>query len=174
MWDLPRPGLELMSSALAGGFLTTVPPGKPPGWILVSVSTFYLLQYHTSCLWRTTLYTHEAMWIKKASNILVLLWKCLLPHGLPKRDSGTCQESLDNTLRSTFESNYISYKQTKWVLLSQFNFYIIFFSCPFALAKTSTTMCNRVRRADIITLFPNLGEKFLKYYHLLWCFCRCF
>ena len=29
MWDLPGPGLELMSPALAGGFLTTAPPGKP-------------------------------------------------------------------------------------------------------------------------------------------------
>ena len=28
MWDLPRPGLEPMSPALAGGFLTTVPTGK--------------------------------------------------------------------------------------------------------------------------------------------------
>ena len=27
-WYLPRPGLEPMSPALAGGFLTTVPPGK--------------------------------------------------------------------------------------------------------------------------------------------------
>ena len=30
MWDLPRPGLEPVSPALAGGFLTTAPPGKPP------------------------------------------------------------------------------------------------------------------------------------------------
>ena len=29
MWDLPRPGLEPVSPALAGGLLTTVPPGKP-------------------------------------------------------------------------------------------------------------------------------------------------
>ena len=29
MWDLPRPGLEPVSPALAGGFLTTAPPGKP-------------------------------------------------------------------------------------------------------------------------------------------------
>ena len=29
MWDLPRPGLEPVSSALAGSFSTTVPPGKP-------------------------------------------------------------------------------------------------------------------------------------------------
>ena len=31
MWDLPRPGLEPVSPALAGRFSTTVPPGKP--WI---------------------------------------------------------------------------------------------------------------------------------------------
>ena len=29
MWDLPGPGLEPVSPALTGGFLTTVPPGKP-------------------------------------------------------------------------------------------------------------------------------------------------
>ena len=28
MWGLPGPGLEHMSPALAGGFLTTAPPGK--------------------------------------------------------------------------------------------------------------------------------------------------
>ena len=32
MWDLPGPGLEPVSPALAGGFLTTAPPGEPrPG-----------------------------------------------------------------------------------------------------------------------------------------------
>ena len=29
MWDPPRPGLELVSPALAGRFSTTAPPGKP-------------------------------------------------------------------------------------------------------------------------------------------------
>ena len=29
MWDLPRPGLEPVSLALAGRFSTTAPPGKP-------------------------------------------------------------------------------------------------------------------------------------------------
>ena len=29
MWDLPRPGLESTSPALASRFSTTVPPGKP-------------------------------------------------------------------------------------------------------------------------------------------------
>ena len=36
MWDLPRPGLEPVSPALAGRFSTTAPPGKPPtmSWFL--------------------------------------------------------------------------------------------------------------------------------------------
>ena len=29
MWDVPGPGLEPMSPALAGGLPTTAPPGKP-------------------------------------------------------------------------------------------------------------------------------------------------
>ena len=29
LWDLPRPGLEPVSPALAGRFSTTAPPGKP-------------------------------------------------------------------------------------------------------------------------------------------------
>ena len=29
LWDLPRPGTEPMSPTLAGGFLSTEPPGKP-------------------------------------------------------------------------------------------------------------------------------------------------
>ena len=30
MWNLPRPGMEPVSPALAGKFLSTVPPRKPP------------------------------------------------------------------------------------------------------------------------------------------------
>ena len=29
VWDPPGPGIEPVSPALAGGFLTTAPPGKP-------------------------------------------------------------------------------------------------------------------------------------------------
>ena len=32
MWDLPGPGHEPVSPSLAGGFLTTAPPGKSPPW----------------------------------------------------------------------------------------------------------------------------------------------
>ena len=37
MWDLPRPGLEPASPALAGRLSTTAPPGKP-GWYILSHS----------------------------------------------------------------------------------------------------------------------------------------
>ena len=34
MWVLPGPGIEPVSPALTGGFLTTAPPGKPLANIL--------------------------------------------------------------------------------------------------------------------------------------------
>ena len=37
MWDLPRPGLEPVSPALAGRLSTTAPPGKPILFILKSI-----------------------------------------------------------------------------------------------------------------------------------------
>ena len=40
MWDLPGPGLEPVSPALAGGFLTTVPPGKPKEGTIIPNFTY--------------------------------------------------------------------------------------------------------------------------------------
>ena len=52
MWDLPRPGVESLSPALAGGFLSIAPPGKSPHtWVLKhphSEITRWLCQL---CLW---------------------------------------------------------------------------------------------------------------------------
>ena len=42
MWDPPRPGIEPVSSALAGRFSTTAPPGKP------LFPLFYLPFVHSS------------------------------------------------------------------------------------------------------------------------------
>ena len=39
MWDLPGPGLEPVSPALAGGFLTTAPSGKPQEMVLTVSET---------------------------------------------------------------------------------------------------------------------------------------
>jgi len=45
MWDLPTPGIEPVSSALAGRVLTTGLPGKPLNFTLNEVSFIY---FHTA------------------------------------------------------------------------------------------------------------------------------
>ena len=51
MWDLPRPGLEPVSAALAGGFLSTAPPGQSRDIFLIKFlyvlpsSTFFLIRH---------------------------------------------------------------------------------------------------------------------------------
>lgn len=37
MWDLPRPGIELVFPALAGGFFSTEPPGIPRIYFLTTL-----------------------------------------------------------------------------------------------------------------------------------------
>ena len=43
MWDLPRPGLEPASPALAGRFSTTAPPGKPRTSLLIQFKLISLV-----------------------------------------------------------------------------------------------------------------------------------
>ena len=47
MWGLPGPGLEPMSPALAGGFLTTALPGKT-----LTLTFYFLLSLFTYCPYR--------------------------------------------------------------------------------------------------------------------------
>ena len=54
MWDLPRPGLEPASPALAGRFSTTVPPGKP----VISFNYNFLIKY-LSYYCMGTLFLHD-------------------------------------------------------------------------------------------------------------------
>ena len=49
MWNLPGPGIEPMYHALAGEFLSAVPPGKPYRYIF-SVCFYAHLQFSTLCL----------------------------------------------------------------------------------------------------------------------------
>ena len=44
MWDLPGPGLKPVSSALAGRFLTTAPPGKSLNMFLSPVSWWSIVE----------------------------------------------------------------------------------------------------------------------------------
>ena len=54
MWDLPRPGLEPVSPALAGRFSTTAPPGKPQlAYILMASNNLvYTVSYKIKKIWR--------------------------------------------------------------------------------------------------------------------------
>ena len=54
MWDLPRPGLEPVSPALAGRFSTTAPRGKPLMWTIFKVFTEFvttLLLFYVLVFW---------------------------------------------------------------------------------------------------------------------------
>ena len=50
MWDLPGPELEPVSPALAGGFLTTAPPGKSSFSIFGCVSFCFGTDNIRACL----------------------------------------------------------------------------------------------------------------------------
>ena len=52
MWDLPKPGLEPVSPALAGRFSTTAPPGKPVSFFLMDNITACLMLIGSSIDWR--------------------------------------------------------------------------------------------------------------------------
>ena len=41
MWNLPRPGIEPIFPAWAGGALSTVPPGKSLNWVLKDKLVFW-------------------------------------------------------------------------------------------------------------------------------------
>ena len=65
MWDLPGPGLEPVSPALAGGFLTTAPSGKPGGDTLKAGSGFsgengsVDARLEAKLPWRERVFSHE-------------------------------------------------------------------------------------------------------------------
>ena len=61
MWDLPGPGIEPVSPALAGRFLTTAPPGKFPcvlftQFLLVVTSCKGIIQCHNQDVDIDTIY----------------------------------------------------------------------------------------------------------------------
>ena len=78
MSDLPDPGIEPVSLALAGGFFTTEPPGKPQKHVLISslkchpLSAPHLLDALPSVL----------PWFLPGgiSRDLQLLWQIIPPH----------------------------------------------------------------------------------------------
>ena len=79
MWDPPRPGLEPVSPALAGGFLTTAPPGKPRTFLIVAILQYLcslnvfpllFLSLHIGCFLSEMLFfcTHSAPALSYLAN----------------------------------------------------------------------------------------------------------
>ena len=65
MWDLPRPGLEPVSPALAGGFSTTAPPGKPSDAFYIL--PLFLPMYANS--WALPLSVDSPPWFRFSSGL---------------------------------------------------------------------------------------------------------
>ena len=89
MWDLPGPGLESVSPALAGRFLTIEPPGKSQdhflnGWlILLSLVNVQVHLDAVAEVWHRFSTTSRFNALSPGCPYLVNLftepWKCLLP-----------------------------------------------------------------------------------------------
>ena len=66
MWDLPRPGLEPVSPALAGRLSTTAPPGKP------------LVPFNVRCYLETNLGTGGCVFSSEACIFIMSAFKGVL------------------------------------------------------------------------------------------------
>ena len=64
MWDPPRPGLEPVSPALAGGLSTTAPPGKPCFFFFKFI--YFLLRWAFAAV--------RGLSLVVASRVYSLLW----------------------------------------------------------------------------------------------------
>ena len=64
MWDPPRPGLEPVSPAPAGGFPTTAPPGKPHSFIFDRITKMV----------RSGLITH-ILYLDSSRSQMAIFWR---------------------------------------------------------------------------------------------------
>ena len=79
MWDLPRPGLEPVSPALAGRFSTTVPPGKPQHFLLLRYNWRNLILVQVYNIMIQYLYTQyrwsQLMMVHLTIFQIMMVWK---------------------------------------------------------------------------------------------------
>ena len=73
MWNLPRPGIEPVSSALAGGFLATGPPGKYLPWYLENNTCLAIfIGWLTGLWWRQP---HDCYQLRQFRLKSILRWQ---------------------------------------------------------------------------------------------------
>ena len=81
MWDLPGPGIEPVSTALAGGFFTTKPPETPGAFsfnILNNMFIIYLAVPGLRCCGGSSLAVASGSCSLVAVRGLLCLWRLLL------------------------------------------------------------------------------------------------
>ena len=89
MWDLPRPGLEPVSPALAGRFSTTAPPGKPEKALFLTIIYTYVyieaynymyISYKLYCYILYNIFVYKAvLYCIIRANICTYEYVCIPP-----------------------------------------------------------------------------------------------
>ena len=78
MWDLPGPGLKPVFPALAGGFLTTEPPGKPLFFIYLFLAALGLC----CCVWAFSSRGERGLLFVAVSELLIAVASFVVEHWL--------------------------------------------------------------------------------------------
>ena len=85
MWDLPRPGLEPVSPALAGRLSTTVPPGKPHRAFFKNQLFMYLFLADLClrcCTWAFSSCGEQELLFIAVHGLLIAVASLVAEHGL--------------------------------------------------------------------------------------------
>ena len=82
MWDLPRPGLEPVSPALAGGFLTTAPPGKLRSFCYLSIYLFILDALGLCCVQAFSSCSESGLLFVVVCGLLIAMASLVVEHEL--------------------------------------------------------------------------------------------
>ena len=122
MWDLSRPGLEPVSPTLAGGFLTTRPPGKPPG--------IFSVGFTGPLFWCATYILDSALHVRLTTALWD--WYCDYPTCFTDKEARahggdvTCSKSLVQKSQSwNLNSGILSQSpcfKTQWSSIQPFDF----------------------------------------------------
>jgi len=78
LWDLPRSGIKPMSPALAGGFFTTEPPGKP-GFLSLGSSFGLLLMEKGKKSFVVSYFPGSPLSLSFSPPLLLLILKQQIP-----------------------------------------------------------------------------------------------
>ena len=80
MWNPPGPGLKPASPALAGGFLTTAPPGESPVFLVINIDAIILnriyanqiQQYRKCIIYHNQIFSRMKDWFNIQKSISVI------------------------------------------------------------------------------------------------------